>query len=102
MKAVDFIRKFGWSFAIALSNKGEELIDFRPYEIGRGFINDLKKYTNAYQLVQNFGGIESSREVVGTLTDKYQSYTLTRDDTGFTCKSGDLNKAITLVEEVGV
>lgn len=64
-------------------------------------IKELKKYTDAYELMQKFGGVNTSKEVINSLPDKYQSYSVTRDDTGFSCKSSELQQAITLVEEVG-
>ena len=88
MKAIEFIKKFGWDFSVAFSNKGEQLIEARPHEIGRGFIDDLKTLVDAYELVQSYGGLDGS----------------TKECIKLHCSDEPISKlkeAISLVEEVG-
>ena len=88
MKAVDFVKMVGWDFAMSFSNKGEQLIEARPYEIGRGFIDDLKTLVDAYELVQSYGGLYHAKE-------NYKGRP-------FGENWNDLKQAIALVEEVGI
>ena len=93
MKAVEFIKKFGWDFAIAFSNKGEQLIEARPYEIGRGFIDELKRYVDAWELVKKYGGLQKSKSTWNDFeaNQEYEFYGTNLDL---------LKQAIALVEEV--
>lgn len=83
MKAVDFIRKFGWNNAIDVVINCEK---YHPvYKLP---VDDLKKYTDAYELVQKFGGLDGAK-------DKYFSCVQNNES------ASHINEAITLVEEVG-
>ena len=86
MKAVEFIKKFGWidashknvwfHFGCSSERSFESIQGFRVFE-------DLKQYVDAYELVQRFGGMDESKKC---LDDKIYP---------------ELGRAISLVEEVG-
>lgn len=85
MKAIEFIKKFGWDLAqrdIAAFESGfikkEDFLEHYGFDI----LDDLKRYVNAYELVQRFGGMDESKKC---LDDKIYP---------------ELGRAITLVEEV--
>ena len=88
MKAVEFIKKFGW---IDASHKNVWFhfgcSSERSFESIHGFriIEDLKPYIDAWELVQNRGGLDGARKVAHK-----------------NCFNRDVNilKAISLVEEV--
>lgn len=84
MKTVDFIRKFGWKYANHLTLKLKINDTFYLHD-GNGEIEiaKLKKYTDAYELVESYGGWNNAT----ALYDEYLD-----------C---ELGKAITLVKEVG-
>ncbi|MBO5631457.1 MAG: hypothetical protein J5965_20510 [Aeriscardovia sp.] len=85
MKAIEFIKKFGWAdsshknvwfyFGCTSEKSFEAIYGFRVVE-------DLKRYVNAYELVHRFGGMDESKKC---LDDKIYP---------------ELGRAITLVEEV--
>ena len=52
----------------------------------------------ANELVESFGGLKMAKESLKNLTSEYQSYTMTRDDTGATTQSFKLKQAIADVE----
>ena len=107
MKAVDFIRKFGWDSAINIINGwGNKDFDdsynikddvycnlpFEPTDdCGTLCLFELNKYVSAYQLIhKDFESVEMAdyeHMVSGCYSDPYWI---------------ELRKAITLVEEVGV
>ena len=86
MKAVEFIKKFGWidashknvwfHFGCSSERSFESIQGFRVFE-------DLKQYVDAYELVQRFGGMDESKKC---LDDKIYP---------------ELGRAISIVEEVG-
>ena len=85
MKAKDFVRKFGWELVqrdITCLDTGfikkEDFLEHYGFDI----LDDLKRYVNAYELVQRFGGMDESKKC---LDDKIYP---------------ELGRAITLVEEV--
>ena len=79
MKAVDFIRKFGWGKAKGIVSLMKD-----------GVINydDLKTLVDAYELVQSYGGLYHAKE-------NYKGRP-------FGENWNDLKQAIALVEEVGI
>ena len=89
MKAIEFIKKFGW---IDASHKNVWFhfgcSSERSFESIHGFriIEDLKPYIDAWVLVQKHGGLDGARKVSHK-----------------NCFNRDVNilKAISLVEEVG-
>lgn len=100
MKAVEFIRKFGWKYTIDLLNRYPKhthttndgrmffnentcVDEIKVQLIGLVKFSDLKKFTDAYELVQSVGGWNNAT----ALYDEYLD--------------SELGKAITLVEEVG-
>lgn len=92
MKVVDFIRKFGWVKSISAVKMNAH--DFsRAFDIDKGFIivkrYDLKKYTDAYELVHSCGGLGKAR------SRAFLSMHISVQSLKY------LKKAITLVEEVG-
>ena len=49
-------------------------------------------------LLRSLGGLKMAKESLKNLPSEYQSYTMTRDDTGATTQSFKLNQAIADVE----
>ncbi len=106
MKAKDFIKKFGWEKAKNIVAKTEnigiyvnEKMSLAVYNSSSGYIVsdgllftinriDLKKYTDAYELVKDLYGIDKARE--------YADSEYTAPELSIAIK-----QAITLVEEVG-
>ena len=62
------------------------------------FYKDLKRLVESHELIESFGGLEMAKESLKNLPSEYQSYTMTRDDTGATTQSFKLNQAIFDVE----
>lgn len=62
MKAVEFIKKFGWDFSKEFSKKGYELSETYPNDIAIGFIDDLKRLVESWDLIQSKGGLENAKE----------------------------------------
>lgn len=62
MKANEFVKKFGWDFAIQLS----EMNPHRRESSNDDELStsDLKPYVDAYELVQSYGGLEKSKKLV--------------------------------------
>ena len=108
--AIEFVKEFGWYLA-------KEYVDECPsycnYLHEHGFYSisetwqlnknhvlvlDLKRLVKSHKLVESFGGLDLAKECLGQLPNKYQSYTLTRDDTGVTTQSFKLQQAIADVE----
>ena len=84
MKAFEFIRKFGWDNSIGVVANCEK---YHPvYQLP---VDDLRKYTDAYKLVQKFGGLKEAQRL------HYDEF---RSDKSY----NEIQQAITLVEEVGV
>ena len=83
MKAIEFIKKFGWGYA-------KERLDYCKNARLVGMEIDLKRYVDAYELVQNRGGLDEAKDhtMVLALIEEYEQLK-------------QLQKAITLVEEVG-
>ena len=82
MKAIDFIQKFGWDYA-------KERLDYCKNARLVGMEIDLKRYVDAYELVQNRGGLDEAKDhtMVLALIEEYEQLK-------------QLQKAIALVEEV--
>ena len=96
MKAIEFIRKFGWENAVKCVNGLEFKVSFKGIEFDPAIqidgeittsVSRLKTYVDAYELVHKHGGINEAIEATGT------SYISPSD-------WDDLNQAITLVEEI--
>ena len=89
MKAIEFIKKFGWAKAIYVINT-DFLTNGEQSQLSGVIVSELKKYTNAYELVQNRGGLDEAKDhtMVLALIEEYEQLK-------------QLQKAITLVEEVG-
>jgi hypothetical protein len=84
MKAVDFIRKFGWNNSIGVVVNCEK---YHPvYQLPA---DDLRKYTDAYELVQSYGGLDALELHLHSLPVNYESVK-------------HFYEALSLVEEVGV
>ena len=69
MKAKDFVRKFGWELVqrdITCLDTGfikkEDFLEHYGFDI----LDDLKRYVNAYELVESYGGLESAKKFVGS------------------------------------
>ena len=90
MKTVDFIRKFGWKYANHLTLKLKINDTFYLHD-GNGEIEiaKLKKYTDAYELVESYGGLDALELHLHGLPVNYESVK-------------HLYEALSLVEEVGV
>lgn len=105
MKAVEFIRKFGWDSAISVVfNRNLSATSYRvginsisvlggiygqarvSTDSNTVLIAELKKYTDAYGLVQHYGGLKGVGDYLKNL--RLDSY-------------DELKQAISLVEEVG-
>ena len=90
MKAIEFIKKFGW---IDASHKNVWFhfgcSSERSFESIHGFriIEDLKPYIDAWELVRSYGGLQSCYELLHNLHELTENPEPIRD-------------AITLVEEV--
>lgn len=61
---------------------------------------ELKKYTDAYELVQKFGGFKSSKKILKRAYDSCSSI-ISNSKIGFECSWVELNSAISIVEEIG-
>ena len=90
MKAIEFIKKFGWVRSQRLVIDSDGCSGIRPSCGGYIDRGDLKKYTDAYELVQSYGGLDEAKDhtMVLALIEEYEQLK-------------QLQKAITLVEEVG-
>lgn len=87
MRANEFIKKFGWEVA---KKNTEKCFDGKAIQIAPLYmLDDLKRYVDAYDLVQSYGGLKES------IRFSKQTYRLT--STPKTHKK--LCEAITLVEE---
>lgn len=86
MKAVDFIREFGWGCARKRLDKmkSERLIG--------SFFNDLKQYVDAWELVNRFGGVDGA---------KGEFFEIVHSGGYVDISPTELRKAIKLVESVG-
>ena len=62
MKAVEFIKQFGWDYA---KHVVKDPLDYSHY-LGDTPYVDLKRYVNAYELVESYGGLESAKKFVGS------------------------------------
>lgn len=80
MKASEFIKKYGWDYAIHAGSEDAPLYINLDYK-------DLEKYINAYELVESYGGIDEA---------PYEVYLETGDDCYY---NKELEEAIKLVEE---
>ena len=93
MKAIEFIKKFGWDLAqrdIAALESGfikkEDFLEHYGFDI----LDDLKRYVDAWELVQKSGGLDEAKDhtMVLALIEEYEQLK-------------QLRKSIHLVEEVG-
>lgn len=83
MRAVEFIKRFGWEIAKRTLVNADGC-DFIKIHGGYEFkFDDLKRYVDAYELVQSYGGVNRVEEAI----------TFKCNDTA------RLKQAITLVEE---
>lgn len=92
MNVIKFIEKFGWDdcskeniwfhFGCSSERAFEEIYGFRVVE-------NLKRYVDAYELVQSYGGVKDAMKYANYIADiSYRMYENTK-------------QAIALVEEVG-
>lgn len=88
MKAVDFICEFGWDEAIAAVNLS------RLVGIDKSIVDiyDLKKYVDAWELVNRFGGVDGA---------KGEFFKIVHSGGYVDISPTELRKAIQLVESVG-
>ena len=115
MKANEFFKKFGLGLAKQYLNRTKNQIVYiepkiklmihksvcEPTTSGIDFVfhrDDLKRIIESHELVESFGGLKMAKESLKNLPSEYQSYTMTRDDTGATTQSFKLNQAIADVE----
>ena len=116
MKANEFVKKFGWEEAAEIVCGVPEKFRFKclsnvcwdnnTYKYSDRFkprlslvnMADLKRLVESHELVESFGGLKMAKESLKNLPSEYQSYTMTRDDTGATTQSFKLNQAIFDVE----
>lgn len=80
MKASEFIKKYGWDYAIHAGSEDDPLYINLDYK-------DLEKYVSAYNLVESYGGIDEA---------PYEVYLETGDDCYY---NKELEESIKLVEE---
>ena len=95
MKAIEFIKKFGWSAAISFVEDNISAGDVYDHNMDKYIYtetdwSDLKKYTDAYELVQSYGGLVESKRAVELKS-------------GLVNLEGwdSIERAIAIVEEVG-
>ena len=115
MKANEFVKKFGWGLAKQYLNRTKNQGVYiepkiklmihqsvcEPTTSGIDFVfhrDTLKRLVESWELVESFGGLKMAKESLKNLPSEYQSYTMTRDDTGATTQSFKLNQAIADVE----
>ena len=101
MKANEFVKKFGWDVSTKLSREMKGITESVADGVagwGRSEWDKLKRLVGSHELVESFGGLEMAKESLKNLPSEYQSYTMTRDDTGATTQSFKLNQAIADVE----
>ena len=92
MKANKFLKDNG------LTKCSRIVDDLTEQEVDSDFVKDLKRLVESHELVESFGGLEMAKESLKNLPSEYQSYTMTRDDTGATTQSFKLKQAIFDVE----
>ena len=63
MKAIEFIKKFGWAKAIYVINT-DFLTNGEQSQLSGVIVSELKKYTNAYELVQQYNGLFEAKELI--------------------------------------
>lgn len=80
MKASEFIKKYGWDYAIHVGSEDAPLYINLDYK-------DLENYVSAYKLVESYGGIDEA---------PYEVHLETGDDCYY---NKELEEAIKLVEE---
>lgn len=85
MKAKEYIQRNGWVKAI------DHLEQMKKERWINSFFNDLKKYTDAYELIKWHGGLKYAKSYHERNSKDYPE----------TKGLGELKQAITLVEEVG-
>lgn len=70
MNAVDFIRKFGWDNSKECL-KGIKDKDFHFVGMCGEFTDwrELKRYVDAYELVESYGGLACCKNHIGFLSD---------------------------------
>ena len=98
MKANEFVKKFGSKSAKYWIDHFNNVNTLPDEFINTEFLGDLKRLVESHELVESFGGLEMAKESLKNLPSEYQSYTMTRDDTGATTQSFKLNQAIFDVE----
>ncbi len=92
MKVVEFINKFGWDFCKEFSKKGYEISETYPNDIGIGFIDDLKRLVDSWELVESVGGLTMAK-------DFYKNFECVHVDMNL-IQCRNLGKAIADVESV--
>lgn len=114
MKAIEFIKKFGWSEALELYKASlyKEPFKKEPDTICGVNKADLKRYVDAYELVQLHGGLSRVGNAIKGKHIGYTHFYLSGNGRyvfldhyndfipDYACHIGMFNKAIALVEEV--
>lgn len=100
MKSKDFIEKFGWDvclkkdiwfvFWCQSERAFEEIYGFR-------IVEDLKQYTDAYELVQEYSGLVMAKRQYSCFVDASKSVGVNQSDRVLA-----LGKSIQLVESIDV
>ncbi|AUX86884.1 hypothetical protein C3F34_19985 (plasmid) [Acinetobacter sp. ACNIH2] len=87
MTAIEFVQKFGWGASQYWTGRFNAVNEVEEKFINTQFRDDLKKYIDAYELVQKFGGLEEAK-------DEYFSCIQNNEN------GSHISEAITLVESV--
>ena len=105
MKAVEFIKQYGWGEVKRIISNSEPLDSFYNIDLGcyisltqinygdRVSLADLKQYVDAYELVQKFGGLQKAKS-------SWNDFEANREYEFYGTNLDELKEAITLVEEV--
>lgn len=84
MKASEFIKKYGWDYAIHAGSEDAPLYINLDYK-------DLQKYVDAYILVESYGGLgKANKLIIGSYIDSNHDIPRGHEE---------LSMAIQLVEE---
>ena len=87
MRANEFVKKFGYK---------HNAVNLKYLPLNQHA--ELERLVESHELVESFGGLKMAKESLKNLPSEYQSYTMTRDDTGATTQSFKLKQAIADVE----
>ena len=96
MTAIEFVKNYGWDKA---KREVSYIGTIMQMNNSDGILQELKKHTDAYELVQKFGGLANANKILKKAYDSCSSIISDRR-INLECSWSDLNKAITLVESV--